>query len=111
MKHVVVVLTEPVDGRDDEYNEYYENLHLDEVLQTTGWDNAQRFRLVDQQGIECPHPYLAFYETEAEDSAEILKRLNDTRKDRVQSEALNYATAGLWIFAETGPRHEAADSE
>ena len=105
-KHIVVVLTEPVEGREDEYNDYYENLHLREVLETTGWDNAQRFRLVDQQGLECPHQYLAYYETEAENSAEILERLNKTRADRVQSDALNYKTAGLWVFEETGPRHE-----
>ena len=67
MKHVVVVLTEPTKGREDEFNDYYENLHLDEVLQSTGWDTAQRFKLVDEQGRACPLPYLALYEVDAED--------------------------------------------
>lgn len=106
MKHVVVVLTEPTAGREAEYNDYYENLHLDEVLASTGWHSAQRFELVDEQGMKCPHRYLAYYEVEAEDSASILRTLNATRGQRVQSEALNKATAGVWVFAPTGPRHQ-----
>ena len=106
MKHVVVVLTEPNEGREDEFNDYYENLHLDEVLRSTGWDTAQRFKLVDEQGRACPLPYLALYEVDAEDSKEVLTTLNATRKQRVQSDSLNKRTAGVWVFAETGPRHE-----
>lgn len=105
MKHVVVVLTEPTEGRDDEFNDYYENLHLDEVLASTGWENAQRFKLVDEQGRDCPLPYLALYEVDVDDSADVLKTLNATRKQRVQSDALNKRTAGVWVFAETGPQH------
>lgn len=105
MKHVVVVLTEPVPGHEAEYNDYYENLHLDEVLSTTGWQSAQRFELVDEQGIRCPHRYLAFYEVEADDPASILRTLNATRGERVQSDALNKATAGVWVFAASGPCH------
>ena len=37
------------------------------LLATTGWQTAQRFKLTDQQGMPCPHPYLAFYEVEADD--------------------------------------------
>ena len=106
MKHVVVVLTEPNEGREDDFNDYYENLHLDEVLATTGWKNAQRFRLVDEQGRACPLPYLALYEVDVEDSEDVLKTLNATRKQREQSDSLNKHTAGVWVFAETGPLHE-----
>lgn len=105
MKHVVVVLTEPAAGREDEYNEYYEGLHLDEVLATTGWKTAQRFKLSDQQGMPCPHPYLAFYEVEADDSKSVLETLNATRSQRVQSDALNRKTAACWVFSEIGPEH------
>ncbi len=105
MKHVVVVLTEPVAGREAEYDEYYEKLHLDEVLATTGWSSAQRFKLGAEQGMACPLPYLAFYEAEAPDAATVMETLTATRKRRVQSGALNRQTAGVWIFSETGPRH------
>ncbi len=106
MKHVIVVLTEPVEGREAEYNDYYENLHLDEVLATTDCVSAQRFKLTAQQGAPCPLPYLAFYEVEAEDAQAALDRLNATRAQRVQSDALNRKTAGLWVFTAIGPKHE-----
>lgn len=109
MKHVVIVLTEPTPGREDEFNDYYENTHIDEVLASAGWESGQRFRLVDQAGADCPLPYLAFYEVEASDSAEILQTLHATRPQRLQSSSLNKSTAGVWVFAPTGPRHERGD--
>jgi hypothetical protein len=44
------VLTEPTPGKQAEFDDYYENLHLGEVLATTGWDSAQRFVLTDEVG-------------------------------------------------------------
>lgn len=106
MKHIVVVLTEPTAGREAEYNDYYERLHLDEVLATTVMSSAQRFKLSDQQGLPCPLPYLALYEVEADDASTVLANLNATRAQRVQSDALNRKTAGAWVFSEIGPKHE-----
>jgi len=111
MKHVVVVLTEPNEGKQEEFDDYYENLHLDEVLSSTGWDSAQRFKLVDEAGSACPLPYLAFYEVEAEKSEDVLKTLNETRSQREQSDSLNKRTAGVWVFAETGPKHTRPDPQ
>lgn len=106
MKHIVVVLTEPTEGNEKDFDDYYENLHLDEVLSSTGWQSAQRFKLVDEQGRACPLPYLALYEAEAESSQEVLATLTATRPKRQQSKSINKRTAGVWVFAATGPRHE-----
>ena len=105
-KHLVVFLTEPTEGRENEFNEYYEKLHIDEVLATTGWTSGQRFVLGDQAGMKCPLPYLAVYEAEADNPKAVIEKLNETRAQRVQSSALNRSTAGIWVFSETGPRHE-----
>ena len=106
MKHIIVVLTEPTQGREAEYNDYYENLHLDEVLATTDCSSAQRFKLSAEQGLACPLPYLAYYEVEADHAGTVLEKLNATRAQRVQSDALNRQTAGVWVFSEIGPKHE-----
>ena len=37
-KHVVVVLSEPFEGQDDAFNDWYENTHIDEVLTSAGVD-------------------------------------------------------------------------
>jgi len=101
------VLAEPTPGNEAEFNDYYENLHLDEVLATTGWDTAQRFVLTDEAGEKCPHKHLAFYQVEADSPDDIIKKLNDTRPQRQQSDALNRKTAALWVFSEAGPEHTA----
>ena len=65
-KHVVVVLSEPFEGQDKAYNDWYENTHIDEVLSSAGIDSGQRFELTAEEGMKSPHKYLAFYEVEAE---------------------------------------------
>lgn len=106
-KHLVLILTEPTPGKEDEFNRYYEDLHLDEVLATTQLKSAQRYKLVDQAGESCPLPYLAVYESEAESAGDIIKDLNETRAQRQQSDALNRRTGRVWVFEEMGPKHPA----
>ncbi len=105
MKHIVAVLSEPTEGNEDAFNDYYENLHIGEVLESTGWVSGQRFKLSDEVGLKCPHPYLALYVVEADEPGDVLRKLNETRSERQQSDTLNKKTAALWVFSETGPRH------
>jgi hypothetical protein len=80
-------------------------VHLNEVIETTGWTFAQRFKLVDQLGSACPLPYLAYYETESSGSATAIEVLNESRPQREQSNSLNRRTAGVWVFEATGEEH------
>ena len=104
-KQIILVLTEPTEGNEDEFNRYYEDVHLDEVIKTTGWTLAQRFKLVDEAGRTCPLPYLAYYETTSNDSATAIEVLNESRGKREQSDSLNRRTAGVWVFEATGKEH------
>ncbi len=106
-KHLVLILTEPTQGNEDEYNDYYENLHLGEVLDTTQLLSAQRFKLAAQAGEDCPLPYLAVYEAEADSAEAVLDDLNQGRHKRQQSSSLNRQTGRIWVFEEIGPKHEA----
>lgn len=106
MKHLCLVLTEPVQGKAAQFDDYYENIHLDEVLATTGWQSAQRFVLTDQIGRACPLPHLALYEIEADDPKDVIRTMNDTRSQRQQSDSLDRKTAAVWVFSETGPEHQ-----
>ncbi|MGH2939388.1 MAG: DUF4286 family protein [Solirubrobacterales bacterium] len=63
--HRLVVFSAPKPGREDEYNKWYNEVHLDEVVAIPGFVAAQRFQLSDEQlpGFpESPHTYLAIYE-------------------------------------------------
>ena len=105
-RYLVLVLTEPTEGNETRFNEYYEHTHLDEVIESTGWKSAQRFKLASEVGEACPLPYLAAYEAEGESAQAVIERLNETRSQREQSDALNKKTGRVWVFEEIGPRHE-----
>jgi hypothetical protein len=68
-RSVLLVFSNPADGREDEYNAWYTEHHLDEILAIDGFRLAQRFRLADdtlmtQDTPDAPYRYLALYEVE-----------------------------------------------
>lgn len=75
-----LVFTSPLEGREDEYNDWYTNIHLPDLLNVPGIYAAQRFRLSRHQRSDnpCPGEYLAIYEIESDDVtatfAELKKR-------------------------------------
>lgn len=66
-KYLFLVFTTPQPGQDDEYNSWYNDQHLDDVLQAKGFTAAQRFRVEPQFGAPEIRPYLAIYEIESDD--------------------------------------------
>jgi hypothetical protein len=67
--YLMAIFSDPVDGRDEEYNQWYNDVHVPEVMEKEGWTVAQRFQLVRQasaNGAELPHRYLALYEKDAD---------------------------------------------
>ena len=68
-RHLMVVMTNPVEGREAEYNDWYESRHLPDVLQIPGIVSAERFELSGEQRYDPPYPfsYLALYWIETND--------------------------------------------
>ena len=106
MKHLVLVLSDPTEGQEDEYNRWYEDLHMKEMLSTTNWKSAQRFVLKDELWNKSAHNYLAVYEVEADDPKDVLRQLNATRAERQQSPSIDIDNTAVWVFSEIGPKHE-----
>jgi hypothetical protein len=76
-KHMLLALTNPVEGSEDEYNDWYDNRHLADVLQIPGFVAAQRFRLSPAQKMEAPPwKYLAIYEIETDNLSEVIATLS-----------------------------------
>jgi hypothetical protein len=71
----LVVLTNPVEGQEHEYNDWYTGRHLHDVLAVEGFQAAQRFEFTP--GTLCgdaPYKYLAIYEVD-EDARERAEEL------------------------------------
>ncbi|WP_260583647.1 DUF4286 family protein [Sphingopyxis sp. PET50] len=65
-RQLYIVLTNATPGDDDEFNDWYSNTHIPDVLAVPGFVAAQRFRLVDHPALRAyPYRYLALYEVAA----------------------------------------------
>ena len=42
----LVALTTPLPGKEAEFNDWYQNAHLPEIISIPGFEGAQRFQLV-----------------------------------------------------------------
>jgi hypothetical protein len=59
----MVVRTEPTEGREEDFNKWYDDVHLGDILKLAGFTSARRFRTLGGDKF----PYLAIYEVEADD--------------------------------------------
>ena len=67
-KHLLLVVSSPIEGRDDDYNRWYSEQHLRDVVKLDGFTGAERFRIVSEQGTaSLPGKYVAIYEMETDD--------------------------------------------
>src|SRR5579864_4258123 len=45
-RYVYMVMSDPLPGREVDFNDGYQNMHMGDLVQLPGWTGAQRFRLV-----------------------------------------------------------------
>jgi hypothetical protein len=89
-RHLFVVLTSPTAGMEEEFNDWYTNKHLSDVLQLESYVSAQRYRYVPKSADDVPYrPYLAIYETETDDVQATQRRLTET----VDTPAMEFSPA------------------
>jgi hypothetical protein len=106
-RHIMVVQVNPVVGRDDEFNEWYDNYHIKEMLKTPGFVSARRFRFCDVQlpsGDTASHKYLVIYEIEGAIAPVVADLMSpETAKRITPSTAFDSSNAVLRLFTAVGP--------
>lgn len=103
-RYLFVFHSSPHEGRDDEYNDWYENLHLDEVVSVPGFLSAERFLLEQSVHGEPPrHKHLCLYEVETDDLDEAFKVMRST--DMVISDAINVESGSGIVYKPSGRKH------
>lgn len=76
--YVYVVRSNPVPGRDAEYNRWYTERHLADVVAVPGFVSAQRFKIVDAQADGAPEQgYMALYTMRTDDPGKLLDELRE----------------------------------
>jgi hypothetical protein len=105
--HCYVVYTRPVAGQEDEFNDWYDNQHLQDLLKIPGVVRAQRF----STEIDGQRQYLALYDLDTDDVEACLEDIRSrSGTDRmVMSPALDMDSISDVAFAAIGPALTAPD--
>jgi hypothetical protein len=105
-----VVLSNPAAGMEDEFNEWYEHVHIADVLQVPGLVSAQRFKLhqialpdsgedVGPGPQQAQHRYMLIYELDGDPAtvmAEMAARTVSGEMPLHESLDLSSITMGFW---------------
>lgn len=105
--NVLLVFTEAAAGREDEFNSWYEDVHVPEMLTVPGIKAVQRFRgQPGMRGEDPEHRYLAIYEVD--ELVEVKAAMIAASADLTMSDSRAPGTSTLvyspitdWITAES----------
>lgn len=109
---LLVVFTNHVDGREDEFNDWYDNVHLREVCAVPGIAAAQRFspqvaKLPDNDLAEVPpptHGHLALYTVDGEPEEIMTTFVARLKSGEMQlSPALDLSSINMAVWSPSGP--------
>jgi hypothetical protein len=94
-KATLIVFTRPVEGREDEYNDWYDNTHLSEFLALPGVVSAKRLK-GSPNGPKAKEPYIAIYEL-SDEPANVVKAMNAAIEDGSMhmSDAVDLASVSM----------------
>ncbi|WP_439135194.1 hypothetical protein [Pseudomaricurvus sp.] len=103
-QYKMVVLSNPVAGREKECDDWYRNQHLHDVVRLPGFISAQRFQLANPVAQERPYQFMAVYEIDTEDLERTLSGLVNAAEvgELEVSSALDRANSYAVVYAEDG---------
>jgi hypothetical protein len=106
-----LVFTGPIEGREDEYNKWYDEQHLPDVVAVPGIVAAQRYELASAGPPGAPEPahrYLAMYEIEGDVDKTLAELGSRFMTDAVPGrDAFDPTQGTMGVWAPRGPRLEA----
>ena len=103
-RYKMLVLSRPIAGKDAEYNDWYQNTHLQQIVALPGFVSAQRFRVAVNMRGEEGYPYMAIYDIEADDVQAAYRILEQAAGDGTitVSQAFDYASVHASIYESFG---------
>lgn len=94
-----VVQTNAVEGREDEFQDWYTNRHLADVLAVPGFVAAQRFQASPtQRAGQPPYRFLALYEIEG-NPADALEALGQAVADGMELSDAMAPDPSAYVFS------------
>ncbi len=100
----MIVMSNPTAGCEEDYNDWYQNIHLGELVALPGFKCAQRFRLARKLVEGEAYPYLAVYDIETDDIDSVLDTLRAAAlgKQLTMSDAIDTSRTHAVVYEESG---------
>ena len=101
-KYIMVVQSKAKEGRDAEYNEWYDTMHLDDILALPGMTSGRRFDFAAGLAGEPGRPYLTIYEIQTDDIGAVMAELGKRSMDGTirPTDSLDGPESVLWFYKE-----------
>jgi hypothetical protein len=101
-KYVMVVQSKAAEGRDDDYNAWYDSTHLADICALPGVKSGKRFDYAMSLAGGDGAPYLALYEVETDDVGALAAELGKRSMDGTirQTDSLDGPASVLWFYKE-----------
>jgi hypothetical protein len=110
-KTIQLVFSNPTEGKEAEFNEWYDTVHVHEIVAIPGIVSAQRYDLYDAEITRneafppAAHRYLTIYEMDG-DVDEIMGKITDSYASgtMTMSDSLDVTTSVLSFWSPRGPK-------
>lgn len=98
--HLFLAFTNPVPGREAEYNEWQHTVHLPDGLKNPGFVGVKRYRLADAQFVSDAGnaAYVNVWEIESDNLAETLAEAGRRAADTPLSDAMDLSSIRTAIY-------------
>jgi hypothetical protein len=110
-KFIQIVFSNPLDGRDDEFNDWYDNVHIPDLLAIPGMLSAQRYDLKNAEiysmegGTAPEHRYAIIYEMEGDVDAILSKIQEGVAAGKINmADCLDMSSWRLSFWTPRGPK-------
>lgn len=102
-RYKMLVLSRSSEDQEAEYNEWYQNTHIQQIVTLPGFVSAQRYKLAVDM-LDGAWPYMAIYEIEADDVEAAYQALQSAAGDGsiVMSPSLDLDTVYASIYEPFG---------
>ena len=99
-KYSMVVQSQAVAGRDDDYNEWYDNQHFGDICALPGVTGGRRLEHVMTAMGEPGLKYLAIYDIETDDIGAVMAEMGRRGAEGLMpiSDALDGPASVLWVY-------------
>ncbi|MFM5931432.1 MAG: hypothetical protein ACKOPQ_11025 [Novosphingobium sp.] len=102
-KYVMIAQSASLPGREDEYDAWYEAVHMKDICALPGVVSGRRFAATPFAMPGPGAPRLAIYEVETDDVAAFMAEMGRRSAEGIiaRSDAMDRSAATLWIYEDT----------